>query len=490
MPNLRFARYSARGTSSPDRLCLFVLVIWLHPSPPVLQARLLRLVLSREYYGKIPQVNDGQNASPYMTENAVQQPDEDSTRLRDQRIAGIPRNVLVTGLVSFFTDVSSEMVYPLVPLFLTSVLGVGTAAVGLIEGVAETTASLTKAYSGWLSDRLGRRKVLLVVGYGLSALTRIGLALSTSWTHVLLTRFADRLGKGIRTAPRDAIVADCSTEAELGRNFGLHRALDTLGATLGPAIAAGILWLAGGGSNGYRAVFWFSLIPGLLAVLLLVGFLVESKRVCTSGFSWNARRLWASPDFRRSLLPYLAITGLFAVGNSSDAFLLLRAQSVGLSVALIPILYLVFNLVYASVSIPAGVLADRIGRRKVLVCGFALFALAYAAMARVNRPWQVWAIFVLYGVYMGISDGNGRALLAELTPTGAQATAFGLYHAVVGLAALPASLIAGLLWQRLSPSAPFFLGAATAVLAALGFILLVGLSPRNQERVTARDGHE
>lgn len=417
---------------------------------------------------------------------------------------GLERNVFFAGVVSFFMDVSSEMVYSLVPLFLSSVLGVSGSVIGLIEGIAETTASMLKLVSGWLSDRIGRRKELMALGYGISALSRIGLALSQTWGQVLGVRFTDRFGKGIRTAPRDAIVAESSPARTLGRSFGFHRAMDQSGAVLGPAIAAFIL-LADPG--GFRTVFWLSLIPGMIAVLVIVFFIKDPKRPSRrtsaqvpapqpggggEGFQVAAAGVTAGPAAERlgwwrrvgrlrgPLLTYILITGVFSLGNSSDVFLILRARDLGVALALVPILYVAFNVVYSSLSIPAGLLADRVGRRRVAIVGFLVFAGVYTGMALAEEAVHAWALFLLYGVYMGISDGNGRALLAELAPADRKGTAFGFYHSVVGMAALPASAAAGLLWDRVSHAAPFWLGAGGALLAALLLLLLVP-EPQRQD---------
>lgn len=406
------------------------------------------------------------------------------------KIWGLDRNVFWAGVSSFFMDVSSEMVYSLVPIFLSSVLHVNKTVIGLIEGIAETTASTLKMVAGWLSDKLGRRKPLMLFGYGISTLSRPLLALANGWGMVLGSRFVDRFGKGVRTAPRDAIVADSTAKEELGRSFGFHRAMDQFGAVLGPGIAALVLFLRPG---GYRTVFWISLLPGVLCVLVIWLFIRERKSraaakdkvpkaaagessVSVDGGS-GRRRL------RGALLAYLVVTGVFALGNSSDAFLILRASDLKIATALIPILYLVFNLVYACLSIPAGMLADRVGRRALALVGFAVFAGAYAWMALAKTAAAAWGVFAVYGVYMGIADGNGRALLAEFSSGQKQGTAFGAYHMVVGLGALPASLIAGLLYQRVSPAMPFWVGAGAAALAGL---LMLAFVPEPRGRAARR----
>jgi MFS family permease len=421
-----------------------------------------------------------------------------------RKIWGLERNVFWAGVSSFFMDVSSEMVYSLIPVFLSSVLGVNKSLIGVIEGIAETTASMLKMAAGWLSDRLGRRKPLMVFGYGISTLSRPLLALAGSWGMVLGSRFVDRFGKGVRTAPRDAIVADSCDKRELGRSFGFHRAMDQFGAVIGPAIAFLVLALRPG---GYRTVFWISLIPGLLCVLVIVLFIHdrasrrrpadaacdedEGVRSKTSGgVAGSCPAATSSRDssggrqrlkrLRGPLLAYLVVTGVFSLGNSSDAFLILRATDLGVSAVLVPVLYLMFNLVYAVLSIPAGLVADRIGRRKVALAGFALFAGAYAWMALAGSKAGAWGSFALYGVYMGIADGNGRALLAEFSPGERHGTAFGAYHMTVGLAALPASIIAGLLYDHISAAAPFWVGAGAAALAGVLMLTLVPEPRRNE----------
>ncbi|MBN1631786.1 MAG: MFS transporter [Thermoleophilia bacterium] len=383
-------------------------------------------------------------------------------------------------------DMSSEMVYSLVPVFLSTVLGVNKSLIGVIEGVAETTASMLKMFAGWLSDKLGRRKPLMLLGYSVSTLSRPLLALATGWGMVLGGRFVDRFGKGVRTAPRDAILADSCEKKDLGRSFGFHRAMDQLGAVVGPAVAFLVLSLQPG---GYRTVFWISLVPGVLCVVVIALFIKDRRRKA-EGATADAPQ--APPPgtvtdaggrrpLRGPLPAYLLVTGVFALGNSSDVFLILRAQDLEVATVMIPLLYLMFNFVYSALSIPAGLLADRVGRRRMALLGFVLFAAAYAWMAVARSQAAVWGVFAVYGVYMGIADGNGRAFLAEFSNSEKHGTAFGAYHMVVGLAALPASVIAGLLYDHVSAAAPFWLGAAGAVLAGLLMLALVP-EPRRHQR--------
>ena len=424
-----------------------------------------------------------------------------------QKIWGLDRNVFWAGITSFLMDVSSEMIYSLIPIFLSSVLGVNKSLIGVIEGIAESTASMLKMVAGWLSDKLGRRKPLMVFGYGGSTLSRPLMALAGGWGMVLASRFVDRFGKGVRTAPRDAIIADSCEKRRLGHSFGFHRAMDQFGAVVGPATAFLILSLRPG---GYRTVFWISMIPGVLCVAVIVLFIKERRRTrgdemasaascepngdsstgggeatVAGGATSVAKatgpgtgaggggRFARLRRLRGPLLAYLVVTAIFSLGNSSDAFLILRARDLQVATVMIPVLYLMFNLVYSVLSLPAGLLADRIGRRKVALLGFAVFAVAYAWMAMARSQAAAWGVFAVYGVYMGIADGNGRALLAEFSSGARHGTAFGAYHMAVGLTALPASIIAGLLYDHVSAAAPFWLGAAGAVLAGVLMLALV-----------------
>ena len=389
----------------------------------------------------------------------------------------LPRNVWAVSLTSFFMDVSSEMVLNILPLFLSNVLGVGTAVIGLIEGIAEATASLLKVFSGWMSDRLGSRKWIAVAGYGLSAVSKPFFYFASSWMTVLAVRWADRVGKGIRTAPRDALVADSIDEGQRGLAFGFHRAADTGGAVLGLIIALGLVWAAqsaavGLGQSTFQIVVLASLIPAALAVLSLA---IGAKDVSIA--DKRARPAITFKGLGKQFLVFLAIVGLFDLGNSSDAFLVLRAQERGLSVVGILGMLITFNLVYTIVSTPAGSLSDRIGRRKVIIGGWLAYALIYLGFALAGTGWQVWVLYAVYGVYYGLAYGTAKALVADLVPAELRGTAYGTYNATMGLLDFPASLIAGLLWQGIGPwdgfgpSAPFLFGGAMALLAAVLMIL-------------------
>ncbi len=372
-------------------------------------------------------------------------------------------NVLVAGLVSFFTDISSEMIVPVLPLFLAVTLRAPVAAVGLIEGIAESTASILRVFSGWLSDRAGRRKPLVVAGYTLSNLTKPLLAVAGTWPHVLAIRFVDRLGKGVRTAPRDALIADSVVAERRGLAFGFHRAMDTAGAAVGPLLAFAVLALA---AENYRAVFWTAAVPGAVAILASALFLRDVGRPAAPA---RPPRL-SFAGLGRPFAYFTLAATIFALGNSSDAFLILRARNLGLSPAAIPLVYFAFNMVYALLSTPAGALSDRMGRRRMLVVGYAVFAVVYFGFALLRAPaarWAVPALFLVYGAYYALTEGAQRALVVDLVPAPLRATALGTFATATGLALLPASLIAGRLWDSLGASAPFFYGGTTATAALL-----------------------
>ena len=390
----------------------------------------------------------------------------------EKKFFGLGKNVVLAGVVSFFMDVSSEMIYPLVPLFLANILGVNKSVIGLIEGVAESTASVLKVFSGWFSDKIGNRKWLMTAGYGISTLSRPLVALATGWQQVMGSRFVDRFGKGVRTAPRDAIIAESSNKAYLGRAFGFHRSMDTLGAVAGPALA---VFLLGIFSNDYRKIFWISMTPGVIAVVVIIFFITEMKREAVP----HAERTELTfKHFGWRFKIFVCIASLFAIGNSSDVFLILRAQQVGIPAAIIPGVYLLFNLIYSLSSLPAGIAADRFGKKRIILLGFVLFAAVYYGFAVVSSSGAIWVLFGFYGLFMGLTDGIQKAFLSTIIPEDFKATAFGLYNTIVGLAMLPASLIGGWLWDRVSPSATFYFGAATATLAAILFIGFIMLFPK------------
>ena len=409
--------------------------------------------------------------------------DGSSSRPR-RRWRALPRNVWAVSLTSFFMDTSSEMVLNILPLFLANVLGVRTSLIGLIEGIAEATASLLKVFSGWLSDKLGQRKWLAVIGYGISALPKPFFYFAGSWSAVLGVRFADRVGKGVRTAPRDALVADSIDEGQRGIAFGLHRAADTAGATLGLIIALGVIWAAQSASRDlgrgtFQTIVLVSLIPAVLAVLsLTIGardVTVKEKR--------SAPQL-SLKGFDRRFKIFLLIVCVFDLGNSSDAFLILRAQERGLSVLGVLGMLITFNLVYTLVSGPAGAWSDRVERRRVIIGGWTVYGLIYLGFALARTGWQVWMLYALYGVYYGMAYGTTKALVADIVAPDQRGTAYGVYNAVLGLLDFPASLIAGILWQGVGDwtgfgaSAPFYFGAILALLAAILMATWLPTRPR------------
>ena len=397
------------------------------------------------------------------------------------RIWGVSKTVFVLGIVSFLTDVSSEMLVPVVPQFLAFVIGASTLNIGLIEGIAESTASLLRVWAGYLADRTGRPKLLTLIGYGLSAASKPLFIAAGSWPQVLGIRFADRFGKGIRSAPRDVLIADASDEAARGRAFGLHRAMDTAGATLGPLIVLGLIYLLVGRAlpqclgvehrHVYTLVFVAASVPAVLGWIVLASFVSERSRP-----EHDAQR----PEIRLSALDtrfrvFLAIVTLFAIGNSSDAFLVLRAtrEPIGMGFTSFLWVYVAFNAFSAAVSLKSGVVSDRIGRKPVVVAGWLVFAVVYFAMARITTPAGVWVWFIVYGAYSGMTQAMLRALAIDLAPAHLRGTAVGAYYTFTGAALFPASVIAGFLWDTMGASAPFYYGSATALVSAVLMATLV-----------------
>ncbi len=380
--------------------------------------------------------------------------------------SGLTRNVVYLGLVSGFTDISSEMLYPIVPVFLTSVLGAPMEVVGLIEGVAEATASFVKILGGRLADRYGGRKPLVVGGYSLSAISKPILALAGTWHFVLFSRFIDRVGKGLRTSPRDALIADSADKEHWGKAFGFHRAMDTLGASLGPLSALGLIYLLGADRPHYRFVFMAAFLPALLGVAVLAFFVREIARPGPAGVA-KPESAPMSRDFRTFTVLY----SIFALGNSSDVFLIMKAKSVGFTLAHVILAYTVYNLVYALLASPAGWLSDKFGKVKTMGFGFAVFAAVYVGFALTDRTWAIWLLFALYGFYAAFNEGISKAVIAHLSDGGNRASAMGYFQGTMGFMTFAASVLAGWLWDKVSPSAPFALGAVCAVLS--GAVLTV-----------------
>ncbi|MBN2187204.1 MAG: MFS transporter [Dehalococcoidia bacterium] len=399
--------------------------------------------------------------------------------MKSKQIFGLNPNVFFLGLISFLTDVSSEMIFTLLPLFLFNVLQAPITIIGLIEGAAESIASLLKIFSGWLSDRLGKRKRLTILGYVLSTFAKPFMYIATTWSVAFGVRFADRVGKGMRTAPLDALVADSLTPEQRGKGFGLHRAMDTFGALVGIVSAVVVIFLWQGENWAlaratYQQLVLIGVIPAVLALFIFF-FVREPERQMPKGVSPTAKLGSLLSGFDKRFKIFLGIIFLFTLGNSSDAFLILRAQNLGNPVLYILLMLVLFNFVYASLSTPAGILSDKLGRKRIILLGWLIYALVYLGFALVppSASWQLWLLFGLYGVYYGLAEGVARAFVADLVPAERRGTAYGLFHGVVGIALLPASLIAGCLWQAVNPAAPFLFGAGLAFLAMIVLLVLI-----------------
>jgi len=392
-------------------------------------------------------------------------PDHSSRRLG--------RNVYALAAVSFFTDVSSEMIYPLLPVFLTTVLGANAGFIGVIEGTAESTAALLKLVSGWWSDRIRRRKPLIVAGYTLASAMRPLVAIAQTATQVLLIRVSDRVGKGIRNSPRDALVADSVHPSMRGRAFGLRSAADNAGALLGPLIAFGLIsaW-----HLSLRSVFWLAVIPGAMAVITAAFGVVEVAK--HSAAAKAQPTLHGAKEMGGTFWTFLVIVFVFTLGNSTDAFLLLRARQLGVAVALAPILWALLNGVKSVFNIPGGALSDRIGRRPTLIAGWLVYALVYFLFSRATAAWHAWALFAAYGIFFGLTEGAELALIADVVPKERRGIAYGWYYLAVGIGALPASILFGALWDRLGSSVAFMFGAAMALVAALALTVAARLTSR------------
>jgi MFS family permease len=381
-------------------------------------------------------------------------------------------NIIITGFTSLLTDISTEMVYPLIPLYLAT-LGAQPAVLGLIEGFAESTASILKVFSGTISDRLQRRKPLAILGYSGSTIGKLLLYLSQNWGMVFAGRMIDRIGKGIRVAPRDALIADCTTATTRGRAFGLHRALDTLGAVLGVLLA--IYLTSRFGANltppEFQRIFLLSLIPAFLGVVVLFFAREKKAALCAPA---QLRITWKS--LTPKLRSFLIIITCFALGNSSNGFLLLRMKNIGWTTISVLLLYLIYNITYAIFSYPAGRLSDKIGRKRLLVIGYGIYGLVYSGFAFLkpeSLPVLPYILFAVYGLFSALTEGQEKALVTDLAPEEQRATFIGLHSTLTGIGLLPASLIAGGLWSLFGPQAPFLFGSALGLIAALGLALFI-----------------
>jgi MFS family permease len=400
---------------------------------------------------------------------------------RWRRYSRLPGNVLALSLVSLLNDTSSEIIYPLLPAFLALTLGASPFAIGLIEGFAESVSSILKLFSGYLSDRFNTRKWPVLFGYSMAALTRPLLALVNSWPQVMAVRMADRMGKGIRGAPRDALLASSVPRSERGFAFGFNRAADNLGAVVGPVIAFVLLSLIASDparpvAAEYQQVFLFASIPVLFGLLIVILFVRDEKRsevevaagpaeLTLRGFDSNFKRL-------------LIVIAVFTLSNSTDAFLLLRAQQSGIAPAVLPLLWMVLHFSKVGSSLIGGDLSDRIGRKKLIFAGWIIYAFVYCGFAFVNSPWQAWTLFIIYGTYFGLTEGVEKALVADLVGEDRRGTAFGLYNLAIGITVFPASLLFGLIWNRYGAPAAFILSAVVSVVAAALLLFTIHPHPK------------
>jgi MFS family permease len=371
---------------------------------------------------------------------------------------GFNRNIIFTGLTSFLTDTSVKMVYSVMPMFLMSI-GASKTSLSLIEGIAESTSSLVKALSGFWSDKIGRNKPFMLIGYGLSALIIPLYTFVITPLHVLILRFIERFGKGIRTAPRDSLISGSVKDNESGRSFGLQKAMDNSGAIVGPFLAFALLSLF---NESYRLIFLLAGIPAILAIFVIIFWIKEAKK--------EKHELFAKFHFREFPVKYyffLVIIFIFTIGNSTDALLMVKANEVGIKVALIPIVYLITNLVSVIASVPIGILSDKIGKEKILIAGFIIYAVVYYGFGITTNLWAIVSLFALYGLYSAATDGIQKAFISDMTDINKKGTGLGIYNALLGVTLLPASLIAGFLYDKINSSVPFYFGAATAGLSAI-----------------------
>jgi MFS family permease len=391
-----------------------------------------------------------------------------------KKLFGLHPNVFFLGLTSLLNDISSEMIFTLLPLVLTNILGASTLIVGLIGGISGSADALFRILSGWFSDKIGQRKNLAVIGYALSTITRPFMYLASSWGAITGIRLSDRIGKGVRNAPRDALVADSVSSQERGRAFGLQRAMDTSGSVIGLALAALIIYLVQGDDKvlelpTYHWMVIVGIIPGILGTLVILFLVHEAKKTKAEAKT----TIKDSGGFSNRFKIYLVIVGIFTLGNTSDFFVILRAQNLGNSLLYVALILVMFNLIYALVATPAGILSDKLGRRRLIITGWLIYAAVFVGFAVANAPWHIWLLFAAYGIYYGMVEGVSRAFVADLVPVEKRGTAYGWYYGVLSIALLPASLIAGWMWSAVSPAATFYFGAGLAFIAALGIWLLI-----------------
>ncbi len=394
-----------------------------------------------------------------------------------QRYRGLPANVLALSVVSLLNDTSSEIIYPLLPVFLFLTLGASPFYIGLIEGFAESFSSILKLFSGFLSDKFGNRKLPVFLGYSLAAVARPFLAFVTTWQQVLFVRMSDRIGKGIRGAPRDALIAASVPPERRGFAFGFNRAADHLGAVIGPIVAFLLLTYFAADPNEptsleYRRVFLFASIPVVIGLFVIVFFVKEEKPEHSEADEIPIK--FSLREFDGNFKKFLVVIVLFTISNSTDAFLLLRAEQAGIAPAMLPILWMVLHFSKVLVSLIAGELSDRVGRKALIFGGWIVYALVYAGFAFVTAPWQAWVLFVIYGIYFGMTEGNEKAFVADMVDPEKRGTAYGFYNLAFGISVFPASLLFGLFWTTFGPETAFLVSAAISIVSAVLFMTIVG----------------
>lgn len=374
------------------------------------------------------------------------------------------RNIIFLGLISFFMDISSEMVYPIIPLYLTSAFGATPAIVGIIEGIAESTASLLKVFSGYITDKYKKKKPIAFIGYATGFFYKVTLLFASGWAGILTARVVDRLGKGIRTAPRDVMVSESADKNAMGKAFGVHKALDMAGSAIGILLSFLLLKQIGNNQADYKTIFAVSIIPTVLA-LIMFAFVKEKKEQRELK---KREKFWnnvSALDGRLKL--YLVVVFIFTLGNSSNSFLLLRAKSAGFDDTSVILLYFLYNLTVSVLSVPFGKLSDRVGRKQILACGYSLFSIVYLGFAFATKSISFVIIFFVYGIFTAMTAGVERSLIAEISPVELKGTMLGLHSTIAGIALLPASVICGLLWNRFGSAVPFVFGATMSAVAAL-----------------------
>jgi len=427
-------------------------------------------------------MEDNESETIPDTSTSIPDPSDKGIRGLWSRYRKLPRNVFAIGFVSLLNDASSEIIYPLLPIFLSSVLGASASAIGVIEGAAESISSLLKLFAGYFSDRLGKRKALVVFGYSLANFARPLLAFAHNWYQVLGIRLTDRIGKGIRTAPRDAMIADAVAIEQRGLAFGFHRAMDHSGAVIGPLIGYGlVLWFAANRNaptaHDFTRIFLWASLPAVAAVLVAVFFLKESRRVESQAYRPTLSWRGFDGNFKR----FLIVVALFTLSNSSDAFLILRARTAGVSVSAIPLLWAAHHCSKVLSSLWGGDLSDRLGRRRLIVSGWILYAAVYAGFAFVKSGISVWVLFLIYGIYFGLAEGAEKALVADLVRPEQRGTAYGLYNLAFSITVLPASILMGAVWDWKGPATAFILSAMLGATAALLLLIMVR-TPKSQRQ--------